>query len=70
MKKYYHPIYKNYYATKSCEVYNKNRDQPVKGTIVNGYLKFSIFQKGSKPIKYPIDKFVWEAINGEEWIFT
>lgn len=66
MRKYFHPDYKNQYATKDGQIYNRKRNNPLEGTIVNGYRKFSIHQKGFKPIRYHFHKLIWEAINGEE----
>lgn len=65
MTKSFHPTFGNYYWMNG-EIYSKRENKPVEGSVVNGEMKFSIHQKGSTPIKYPMLRFIWEAYNDDE----
>lgn len=62
MAKYYHPEYRNFYATDEGKIYISKIGRQLKGTRTkNGYNQISIRPRGENPISLSTHKFILES---------
>lgn len=63
MSKIYHPIFTNYYLTPDGDIMN-SRDREAKQSLHNGKMVLTIRANKKNPVKYPVDKSIYEAAVG------
>ena len=63
MSNIYHPIFTNYYLTPHGNIMN-SRDREVKQSLQNDKMVLTIRTNKKNPVKYPVDKFIYEAAVG------
>ena len=63
MSKIYHPIFTNYYLTPDGDIMN-SRDREAKQSLHNGKMVLTIRANKKYPVKYPVDKSIYEAAVG------
>ena len=63
MSNIYHPIVTNYYLTPDGNIMN-SRDREAKQSLHNDKMVLTIRTNKKNPVKYPVDKFIYEAAVG------
>ena len=63
MSNIYHPIFTNYYLTPDGNIMN-SRDREAKQSLHNDKMVLTIRTNKKNPVKYPVDKFIYEAAVG------
>ena len=63
MSNIYHPIFTNYYLTPDGNIMN-SRDREAKQSLHNDKMVLTIRTNNKNPVKYPVDKFIYEAAVG------
>ena len=63
MSNIYHPIVTNYYLTPDGNIMN-SRDREAKQSLRNDKIVLTIRTNEKNPVKYPVDKFIYEAAVG------
>ena len=63
MSNIYHPIVTNYYLTPDGNIMN-SREREAKQSLRNDKIVLTIRTNEKNPVKYPVDKFIYEAAVG------
>ena len=63
MSNIHHPIFTNYYLSPDGNIMN-SRDREAKQSLHNDKMVLTIKKKLNNPVKYPVDKFIYQAAIG------